>query len=250
MRLKQTLRYLIPDLLKGLGIFYLIIFIIMAFFTIFGATLFTSSSGETVGSYSGVESSAYIFVLIFGIMSFSIPFKMFMQVGISRRTFFTGAMVTFSMMSFIVALMTSLQVIIGKQFDFLDTIFEMVYGGHFAGGSNFNLFLGGFLFNFCLVMFISTISFFSAVLFYRLTKRGRIILGAGLGILLFVLLPMSDLMLFHGILSNAIINFLVFMFGFANNAGNPFYPSAFFAGFALLFSGLSYLVLRRVTLAE
>lgn len=105
-----------------------------------------------------------------------------------------------------------------------------------------------FLNDFLLYLFCIAAGYLITVVFYKLNKTGQIALGAGAPVGLLVVFPILDAALTKGKGMNAIIKSIDFAFGFSTQ--QPSHAIFTFAVCFLLFSGLSWLLIRKASIKE
>ncbi len=157
-----------------------------------------------------LEMSGLIFALITGLVSFREYLRYLLQNGVSRRSFFAAALLSALATA---ALMTAADRVLFGAFgligsglpDFrLTPLFEQLPG---SGA------LYATLLSFCAYAALCSAGFFITLVFYRLGKLGKILVGAGVPVFLLMVLPVADSVLLEGALSQAIARAAIYFLG-------------------------------------
>lgn len=249
MYIKNAVKYALSENRKAMLWFYgIIVFLTVALYTILKLTI----DGE-IGGSSNMDSSSVIFILIAGITSFAGTFQFFLQNGVTRKTYFLSAALTFLTMALI---MTIADMLIGAVSVAIFTssnmtmtgssLFQLLYRDWLAGKAAAAVYLTEILVRTAVYFLMGMVGIFFGALFYRIGKLLRVLISAGVPVLLFIVLPIIDTTLTNGKIFGAIADFFVFVTGF-QNGGNPF----IFAGFSLLGAAIAgaliWLLVRRAT---
>lgn len=255
MNLNLSIKYQLHDSKKPLLIFYLTIFL-----TTFSIILLTCLPKNNVisvkGSLQGIEAATAIFLLIAGMNSFKEVFRMFVQNGVSRKTMFIGRLVSVTLISMGMALVDSITASLNKKIIHASSnleyvrLIDMLYGSRYENySSGFLRFVEGVLLLFCIYAAFSMMGYFITALFYRMNKSTKIAVSVGVPAGLFVLLPVVDSFVFQGAIGRAIERFMLFAFGFSNGA-NPYYAMVTMILSFAVFSGLSWLIVRKAVMKD
>jgi len=243
--LTAAFKYQIKDNIKAIVIFYCIVCAVIVLISIGTATI-TTSGNSTMG---GLDTSTSIFIFIAGIVSFKEPFRMLMQNGVSRKTMMKSKILSALVITFFMAVCTTVLMLIGKaltssmeNYNVLST-YEQTYVLKAAGQSGFMVQLYSFIFNFLQYLAVFILGLFVALIFYRCGKAGKIAVGAGVPVTLFLVLPIIDSIFFKMKVTKSILKFFDFAFGIT--AGKPWAAFISFAVLAVLGLGLSWLLMRR-----
>lgn len=189
MKLKASFLYQILDLRWALLIYY---FVILCLTLLANITIVSFSSASSVGVVgendtivmSGITFSSAIFIFIVSLNSFTENFRFSLQNGVSRKTIFLSRMCTAVSTSLFMAVVDQiihvLISLVEKPLSHLVSIplFQLIYPQTFE-----NPVLGFFLsvvFSFCLLLFISNVGYAIVMMFYRVGKLGKVLLGAGI----------------------------------------------------------------------
>ncbi|MDL2327986.1 hypothetical protein LJC64_05005 [Ruminococcaceae bacterium OttesenSCG-928-A11] len=248
--IKKSVRYQLNDLVRAVIIYYIII-VAVQILNLTVSYLINSSSAHilVVGNNTTVDISTTVFLFVVGLISFKENFGMLIQNGFSRRAVLTGRLAAFGLaacaMTVIDRLLTLVCNAAGQATNTFAsfTTFETVYG---PGGFGWQLL--GLLFTFAMYCALLMIGYCISLMFYRLNKLGKVLVGAGVPVLLLVVGPALDLNLTGGKVYTAIGHFFAVIFGFAEN--QPWYAVASFAAITALATLFSWLLLRRATVRK
>ena len=208
MKTKASFRYMMHDFFNGMLIFYVIFFAIYIFTIILVAT----SGGK--GSINSIDFATVIFMFVGGLNSFKECFGMLLQNGTSRKTMFASRVMSFSaiagLMSVSNLLFSSLFSLLPKNLSIEtgQTMLVKIYGSF--GSADIILSL---LLSFSLFLFFLLLGYCITTLFYRIGRIGKVLVGAGVPVLLTVVLPVVDTMFFSNNISIAMFRFFSFAFG-------------------------------------
>ena len=189
MKLKASFLYQILDLRWALLIYY---FVILCLTLLANITIVSFSSASSVGVVgendtivmSGITFSSAIFIFIVSLNSFTENFRFSLQNGVSRKTLFLARLCTAGATSLFMAVVDQvIHVLISLVEEPLShlvsiRLFQLIYPQTFE-----NPVLGFFLsvvFSFCLLLFISNVGYAIVMMFYRVGKLGKVLLGAGI----------------------------------------------------------------------
>ena len=189
MKLKASFLYQILDLRWALLIYY---FVILCLTLLANITIVSFSSASSVGVVgendtivmSGITFSSAIFIFIVSLNSFTENFRFSLQNGVSRKTLFLARLCTAGATSLFMAVVDQvIHVLISLVEEPLShlvsiPLFQLIYPQTFE-----NPVLGFFLsvvFSFCLLLFISNVGYAIVMMFYRVGKLGKVLLGAGI----------------------------------------------------------------------
>lgn len=248
--LTTAFKYQTKDNVRAVIIFYLIVCAIIVLISIGVATTSTSSR-STMG---GLDTSTTIFLFVAGIVSFKEPFRMLMQNGVSRRTMMKSKILTALALTFFMAVCTTVLMIIGKaltssmeSYSLLST-YEQTYALKAASQSFFTLQLSTLIFNFLQYLSVFSLGLFVALIFYRCGKAGKIAVGAGVPVTIFLVLPIIDAVYFKMKITKSIFQFFDTVFGIT--AGRPWAAFISFAVLAVLGLSLSWLLMRKADIKQ
>lgn len=247
MTYQKSLKYNILGFKRSVTVFYIIIILILLFGLV---SIIRITNGNSSGSIGGMEITTAIFVFVLGLNSFKDRLLMMMQNGVSRKTFYLSSITSFVILCFFMSVIDRVILLLGKYaVSFFDRVsfssfFEYLYNDKIAGMSAGIINLEGFLFSLCLYLAAAAIGFFITISYYRMNKSLKILISVGVPVSLFVVLPTVN-ELVYGRVSHAIGRALDFAMGIS--AQNPFHAMVTFLLTFVVFSGLSWLLTRKVT---
>jgi hypothetical protein len=241
-------KYQVKDNVRAIIIYYCILVAIIMLFSIGVATAY--STGRS--TMSGLDFSTIIFIFIVGLCSFKEPFKMLMQNGVSRKTMMKSKLLSAITISFFMAVCTTVLLLLGKALASLSdnirfiSFYEQVYSP--VNQSPVAVQLSSLLSNFLQYIAVFSVGLFISLVFYRCGKAGKIAVGAGVPVLLFIVLPTVDSLFFDIRISKSIIKFIDFAFGIS--AGKPYAAFISYAVIMVLGFALSWLLMRRADIKQ
>lgn len=222
--------------------------LLVAFGVILGLSLSTGivfgtiSDGEGKYSISGFEVIFMIFTLVSGLVSFREAFRFFQQNGTSRKSQFWGwtvSLLALSVAESILAIVSSR--FLGLLFQY-NGVFDQLYG---TSHGSFLLLVQEFLWVCMTCLFVGWLGFAIALLYYRLSKMGKILVSILVPGTLLILLPAADQYLLQGAYSWLLKQLAMLMTGYLPGGIYPMVPVvSALAGSAIL-AALSWLMLRR-----
>lgn len=248
MNMKASLKYQLADHKKSIIIFYITILfvyliVIASVWGMEGGTGFTRS-------LSGIELATAIFLFVSGLCSFKENFLMLGQNGISRKTVFLSRVVVNIMVALGMAIIDRVLWIIFKTAAVssgklnLISLFEMANGGGVAGISNMIFNLEGIGFSLVIYLFCLFIGYFITIMFYRLSKAGKAIVGAGVPVMLTVVLPIID----QGLAGGRISKFLCSIVALTMGTMGKLIIS--FIVLSAVFAAISWLLMRKAPVRQ
>ncbi len=253
MNLRASYRYQLADHKKSILVFYLVIFCIYALMGI-SIAMILRGNGEAYGSITGLEISTMVFLFVTGLNTFKENFGMLTQNGISRRSLMVGRLFVMLTVCLFMTLLDRVWYFCGVWFhnifgDIINTqlFMDMIYN-RAKDVSRVWLHVESLAFNFAIYFAAMSVGYLITVVFYRLSKIWKTILGAGLPIFFLILLPIIDMQFFQGLISNHVWNFCLKVFGVAS--GNPMYAVASFLVISAVTLTGAWLVMRRAPLHE
>lgn len=248
MNLKPSFKYQFRDSIRSMIGFYIVIVLLYIAATIVTAIARSHINTSVHMQLTGIEFSTLIFLFIVGLNVFKENYSLLLQNGVSRRSVFLGHILNALALAAIAALMDKLllavfspivrsfapQMIIGSTF-------STIYSVSGAGGYALDI-----LYNFTSFLLAISCGYFLTNLFYRLNKPGKILVGAGVPVLLFIIYPIFDSVVMDGRISQAIAKFTATVTGTLSN--RPIYAViSFLVGSAIVY-GLTWLLQRRAQL--
>lgn len=238
--MNKVIKYQLSDFKKVIFFYYLIYIFIMLFFS---ASIKITSNGYSTSS--GTEFSAAIVCFVLGLVFFKEHYWMFAQNGISRKTFYKGTLFSIAIFSTIISIIDQLIVIIFQLL--LNTNnykYQSIIETFYPTFSN-NILIISFI-NILYSILVFIMAFLAGLLissaFYRANKIGRILIAAGLPLLIFFILPML-----LGIAGPVFIKISRFLFIIVGGAsGNPLYAVLTFSVVIIILSTISYPLVKKI----
>lgn len=253
MNLRASYRYQIADHKKSILVFYLVIFCIYALMGM-SISVMIKGNGGTYGSISGLEISTVVFLFVTGLNTFKENFGMLTQNGISRRSLMVGRLLVMLTVCLFMTLLDRIWFFCGAWLHhvFGDSInaamlMDMMYN-RAKDVSTLRLHMEALAFNFSLYFAAMSVGYLITVVFYRLNKIWKTILGAGLPIFFLILLPLLDAQVFRGLISYYLGSCAMKFFGFTS--GNPLYAVLSFLVISAVALLGAWFVMRRAPLHE
>lgn len=230
---QYQLRESVPSVLWYYGIVVGIILLLVIITSIFG-------HAGTVGSFQG---STVIFLFVVGLSSFKEFFYMANQNGISRKTFYIAKIGCFATLALLMQaadrlvstiFVTVAPSVLHKSEPFLQQIYW---------GSGLWYEITMFVFAVVINLLILVVGFAITLLFFRLPRFWRALVGAGVPILLLIVLPVVDSIYFNFAIMTFFKNFFSVALGLLTNS--PWTAILTSVITILLFLILSGLMLRK-----
>lgn len=195
MNIFASFRYQMADQKKGILIYYLVI---LAILLVFGLLLLVPSGVNGGSVFNGLSGVTAIYLFVASLCSFKENFGMALQNGTTRRSLFLGRLCTTGAVCAVVAVADQiLTVVASLPRQFLgwniasQSLFETLYGGALGEPMNpFLLSLCSVAFSFFVMLAASAVGYFITILFYRLNKVGKILVGAGVPCFFFFGVPL------------------------------------------------------------
>lgn len=268
MNIKAAYRYQLDDHKKAIITYYIIL---LAIYILLISSISISVSGIETITYtgsgsdqvsvpvdstdynmiSGMELATVIFLFIAGLDSFKEVFGMLLQNGISRKTLFASRCLTAVSIALIMSVIDKIILLILKSFSLIidenllvKSIYEQAYRNNIEGIGSFSFHMEGFIYNILLYLFVITLGYFIRLIYYRVSKPVRITISVTIPTVLFILLPIIDEYVTKGKIYKAFSDFIHFSFGHPLNAALSFTIGA------IIFSFLSWLLIKRVSMKE
>ena len=196
MKAKACFLYQILDLRWAVLVYYLAIFCLtlLTNISVVSMTSSLSINGEHTVIMSGLTFASGIFIFIVGLNSFTESFWFALQNGVSRRTLFLTRLATAGatalFMGLVDQLCHSLVSLAGQNLPsgwMSLSLFQQLYPQ--AWGNPVQGFFLSVVFGFCLLLFMANAGYAVVMLFYRLNKLGKVLVGAGVPALLIFGIP-------------------------------------------------------------
>jgi len=200
MNISAPYRYQIKSFCVSVSVYYSVIVLISVASLILALFL----PNGTVGM--NIDISGFIFIFIFALNSFKENFFFFSQNGVSRKNFFASRLLV----------MLSSAAIMAAGDQLLYALFSLLKRDNFLVNSIYEI--SGIGFTWAVVLaFAACLSFhsignFITLVFYRLGTFGKVLVGAGVPILILLIIPVVDNFLFNGTLMSSIWGFMVYIF--------------------------------------
>lgn len=247
MKIKPALKYYLSDYRNVLLVMYACVYV-FAILMIIGTNHFKNSSG------GGLEFISIITLFVLGLSSFKPYLKLFSANGISRRTAFGAAVLTFGSISVIMALIDTGNTLLFSHFSNYQSLFAQAYYRaelstlHWTDYT-FQMLMQQFLWSIFACFWIATVGFFITALYYRMNRGLKITVSVGVPVFLLFVLPALDRNLWNGWFSHTEQIFFNFVWGYSNGY-NPFVGMASMLIFAAVNAVLAWLLARRASVKE
>ncbi|MBU9727496.1 hypothetical protein [Diplocloster modestus] len=242
MNIKVSVKYQFQDITRALIIFSGVLLILIL-------TLFIPG---LQGTTNGLEVSAFIFLFVIGLNTFKENFGMFLQNGVSRKTIFAGKLLSTcavcAIMAVVLEVLASLAKLGSGYRDIqLGTLYEMLYSDRMASISPVLVAVENLLLLFSCCFAFMMVGYFITIAYYRMGKQWKLLISVGLPVLCFVLLPIVDVML-DGVIFNFLFRAFIIMTGL--QFGNPYIGMLSALVASAVFSGLSWLLMRKAVVKD
>lgn len=163
-----------------------------------GLFLHFNRSENTDYSISGFEITCIIFTLVSGLVAFREYFRFFQQNGISRKSQFVGWTTALTALCAGEAAICLLAGRIFSLFLHYESMFSQIYAGEFFYPNPVFFAAQEFFWIFAICLMMGSAGFAITLLYYRLSKIGKLLVSVLVPGTLFILLPMADQPLLHG----------------------------------------------------
>ena len=249
MNMKAAVKYQLNEFKYSVIIFYIVIASILTF--TFILLFATRSPGET----NGFELATLLFLFVCGSNSFKENFRFFLQNGSSRKKLFDSQMLSMLVVAVGMSVIDRGICVVGQGVASISGkstyrgILEIVYSSHADKVGSMRMNLESLLFFTVAYATVFLVGYFITVASYRMNKVGTITASVGIPVFLFMGIPFLEVFVTHGAIVNAIGHAFRFAFGF-DNGGNPYFGLATCMIVAIVFAGLSWLLMRRATIKE
>jgi len=244
MKFSAAVKYQMWDSRHPLMIFYGIIY------AIYALTIVLATSSSVDVRMSGIELSSMIFIFVFGLNFFKESFQMFLQNGVSRSTVFKAMAVAIipvaAFMAIIDTVNNALANLAANYEGMYLQLYHLRYSGAFGGGVQY---IEGLLWYLTAYAMMGMLGLFITTLYYRMSKKLKLLVSIGVPVTLFVVLPVVERSFTNGAIFRGIGNFFAFAWGYENGY-NPYFSMVTCTLFAALFAGLSWLLIRRAVVKE
>lgn len=245
MNTLASYRYQMADHKWSILIYYLVI---VGLSLIIGTTIAISINYGAIenesASSTGLEMPTLIFLFVVGLCTFKETFLMSLQNGVSRKTLFTSKIMTIVSVALIMSVVDKLLYLIYSLI-FKSTgssiITMTAYESMYARGSvgTLQIQLESLLFEFVLALAAMACGYFISIMFYRLNKLGKVLVGAGVPALLFFGIPILDFTLFSGAITQTMSRLMAFA------CGTPMHMIVSSLLAFVIFSAAAFVLMRR-----
>ena len=215
MKINAATKYHIYSTKMAIVIFY----IIMIISTVLSFLLSLIFDGNT--KFGGISESSVIFLFVIGICSFTGPFKMMMQNGVSRnelwKSFIKSSALIASAMSAIDLFVTGIASL------FMNVVpMSIVISSAYLDNSLLKI-INSFFLQVALYVLAISLGYFIRLIYYRLNKLGRTIISISVPVFLFIGLPMIELHMLNPVdwSLSSIIDFFAWTTAPYNSYGLP-----------------------------
>lgn len=210
MNILASYRYQMLDFKKSILCYYLIF---VGVLIILPLAAYLTAPEYTHVSFNGLDFVSLIFLFVMGLCTFKENFLLLLQNGISRKTFFTGKLLTFLSAALIISVFDKIifglltlcsRVVPWIQAPMLATRTAWpnpditVFSSEFTTGD----LAVDFISEFFSALSILAVGGFITILFYRLNKAGKLAVSIGVPALCIIGLPLIDIYITHGTLSS------------------------------------------------
>lgn len=244
MKLKQTMRYHLHDFTRASIIYYLVIASLILLSFILKAAL--SLEHFTLG---GLDSSSAIFLFVLGLNAFKSQFGLFIQNGISRRTLVVDFLLSALLISFGVALVDNILPLLLRTSLNYSSVFMSTY----YPMKTYAFSITGLAWTMLANMAAMCCGFFLTTLFYRMNKPLKVLVSAGIPLLIFVGLPLAEVFIPSFNFYQSALKFYLWAMGmsfFGIGAVSPLRALVSLSVVSVVMAALAYLLVRRATLKE
>ncbi len=206
-----------------------------------GILRFAASGVVEEYTISGFEITFMIFTLVSGLVSFRESFRFFQQNSTSRKSQFMGWAVSLLALSAAEGVTAVLcGKILGPFFNYRG-IFTQLYESLRTSNGSFLFMVQEFLWVCMTCLFLGWAGFAIALLYYRLSKIGKILVSILVPGILFILLPIADLSGYTWLLQKIVM----LMTGYLPGGIYPMVPVIGALMGSVLLALLSWLMMRR-----
>lgn len=247
MNILASYRYQMADHKKAILIFYLaIICFFIGVNTLMSVTAEGPSGGGT-GIVTGNETASVIFLFVIGLCTFKETFLLSLQNGSSRKTLFAAKLLTMGSVTAIISAIDLILILISKAIlsvmdhSIVVPLFYAIYGGDIGSPV---LYAKNFLLELLLALAATAVGYFITIMFYRLNKAGKIIVGAGFPVLCIMVIPYVDMLFLQGKISQTLFSIMTYIV-----ASPVRFMISGFLTFAV-FSALAFLLMRKAVIKK
>lgn len=202
MKVFASFRYQLADQKRGILTYY---GVLLGFYVLFEILFVVAAVGEDVNgsTTNGITAVTAVYVFVASLCSFKDNFGMSLQNGVSRRSTFLARLCTAGAMCAVMAVADELVTILAPlpsrlmgiemgSMSLMENLYFSAAGAWQAGA--FLLHLCSAAFGFFMLLAAAGLGYLITTLFYRLNKLGKILVGAGVPVLVFFGLPALELL--------------------------------------------------------
>lgn len=247
VNIKTASKYQINDYKKSIKIYYLVIMLIIVFFTVLDKVW----GNEGNGSYNGFETSAIIFLFICGLNSFKGTFFMMLQNGVSRKSMFIGnslSILTVGMVMAVLDRVISVSAnLISKVIGGLAYVgfYDLAYSNRSAELNSIVFQLEAILITCIIYTTATVVGYFVTILYYRMNTALKVIVSIGVPASILFIIPLIDSMIFDGKIIAFTGKFFSFIFGGPEGNPNPYNILLVCVIGIIIVQGLTWLLVRK-----
>lgn len=246
MRLKNAFLYHLSEIKRPVLIFYGILF------SIFILSFVLSVVYQDVRTQiAGVDFATAIFLFVMGCVTFNEIFPMLLQNSVSRKTMFKSRMAVALTAALFMSVVTALFTYGWREFlDVLPfmpsvsvfSVFQSVYFQ--AQDHSLAVILWSALLMFCINLFMYMIGMLLSLIFYRVNTLVKVLIAAGIPVLLIFVLPIVDAFFTKGQMLECFTHFINTVFGLS---GREIWKGCVSLAVGSVLAGTaSWLVMRRI----
>lgn len=247
MNIKAATKYQLFDYKKSLKIYYLVIMLIIVFFTVLDKVW----GNEGNGNFNGFETSTIIFLSICGLNSFKSSFLMMLQNGVSRKSMFIGNSLSILAVGMVMAVLDRVISVtanlISKAIGGLAYVgfYDLAYSNRCAELNNIVFQLEAILITWIIYTTATAAGYFITILYYRMNTALKVIVSIGVPASILFIIPLIDRMVFDGKIISFMGKFLVFIFGGPDGKPNPYNILLVCVIGTIIVQGLTWLLVRK-----
>lgn len=242
MKSKQGAQYYLYDQSRAVGIYFVVVLLVLI-----AALIISHATGARVTT-GGLEMGGFIFLFVLGLNAYKPQLRLFVQSGLSRRTLWLSFLLCAAAVSVVMTVMHVLFVLIFGQSLRVTLFFTNLYEMLSTDAARVSLI--GVLWTLLANLSLMTLGFCISTAYYRMAKPVKVLVSVGVPVLLFVVMPIAELLFdwFEGF--SAIWKAYAWAMGLGFGTTHPLRAAGSMAVFSAVMAGLSYLLLRRAPLRE
>lgn len=196
------------------------------------------SDGSVRYSY---EMATVVMIFVFGLCTFTENFKILLQNGVSRKSFFVSRVLVMLATMLVATAMEQVLYFLGQLITAKVPDFQLM--SMFDDGISKRGF-GDVVMAFGLYTAAYSMGCLINLVYYRLSKLGKVLVSVGVPAFAFIVLPILDSMVFHGALFSAIVEFFKVIFASGISLGLTL------AIVTVVGMALSWLLMRRAIVKD